>query len=145
MADMSYSEAGLQLTESFEGLELTAYRDVVGVLTIGYGHTGSDVVPGLTITQEQAEALLDADVQSAVDTVNHVVTVDVTQGQFDAMVDFTFNLGCGAFKGSTLAQMVNAGNFAGAAGQFPLWDHAGGAVVQGLLARRQAEVVVFNS
>ena len=145
MADMSYSEAGLQLTESFEGLELKAYRDVVGGLTIGYGHTGSDVVPGLTITQEQAEALLDADVQSAVDTVNHVVTVDVTQGQFDAMVDFTFNLGSRAFSGSTLAKDVNAGNFAGAAGQFLLWDHAGGVAVPGLLRRRQAEVAMFNS
>jgi lysozyme len=133
------------LTEQFEGLRLTAYQDSVGVWTIGYGHTGSDVRPGLTITQEQAGALLQQDVAGAVAAVNRLVTVTLTQNQFDALVDFTFNEGQGNLASSTLLRELNAGNTAGAAAQFLVWVYAGGVQLPGLVKRRQAEAALFQS
>ena len=143
--DLSYSDQGLALTEQFEGLQLTAYQDPVGVWTIGYGHTGNDVQPGLTITQEQASALLLQDVASAVAAVNRLVTVPLTQNQFDALVDFTFNVGQGNLASSTLLRELNAGNTAGAAAQFLVWVYAGGVQLPGLVKRRQAEAALFQS
>lgn len=145
MPDMTYSDAGLKMTEKFEGLELNAYQDQVGVWTIGYGHTGSDVFGGLTITQDQAEQLLASDVAASVTCVNNAVTVDLTQNQFDALVDFVFNLGCASLHSSTLLRFVNNSNFASAAPEFLRWDHAGGKVIPGLLARRQAEMTLFQT
>lgn len=142
--NMQYSAAGLALTEQFEGLELTAYQDQVGVWTNGYGNT-HNVVPGSTITLQQAQTDLMNNIQGSVYVVNKVVTVPLTQGQFDACVDFVFNLGSGAFQGSTLLRLLNSGDFAGASAQFPLWNHAGGVVVEGLTRRRLAEQVMFNS
>jgi len=143
--DLTYSQQGLSLTEQFEGLRLAAYQDQVGVWTIGYGHTGPDVTPDLTITRDQAQSLLEQDVSKAVACVNNAVTVKLAQGQFDALVDFVFNLGAGAFEGSTLLRDLNAGNFNAAAAQFKLWDHAGGVVAAGLLRRREAEVALFGA
>jgi lysozyme len=143
--NLTYSGKGLCLTEQFEGCRLTAYQDQVGVWTIGYGHTGPDVTPGLTITQAQAQAFLAHDVGKAVACVNQFVAIQLTQNEFDALVDFVFNLGTGAFTGSTLLRYLNAGNITAAAAQFDEWDHAGGAVVAGLLRRRQAETALFNS
>jgi len=143
--NLTYSTTGLALTEQFEGCRLTAYQDQVGVWTIGYGHTGPDVTPGLTITSAQAQALLLQDVGSAVECVNSSVLVKLTQGEFDALVDFVFNVGAGAFKGSHMLRALNAGDLAGAASQFVLWDHAGGVVIPGLLRRRQAEATLFSS
>lgn len=140
----TYSGNGLALTEQFEGCRLTAYQDQVGVWTIGYGHTGDDVVAGLTITQAQAQDLLAGDVSSAAKCVNQVVTIALTQNEFDALTDFVFNLGSGNFTGSTLLRDLNAGNFTAAAAQFDLWDRAGGTVVAGLLRRRQAETAIFS-
>jgi lysozyme len=139
-----YSKSGLQLTESFEGCRLTAYQDQRDVWTIGYGHTGPDVHAGLTVTQAQAEALLAKDVQHAAETVNRLVTFPgLTQDEFDALVDFAFNAGCGAFAGSTMLKDLNAGNVAAAAAQFEQWDHCDGKVVAGLLRRRIAEKDLF--
>jgi lysozyme len=140
----TYSKDGLALTQQFEGCRLTAYQDQVGVWTIGYGHTGADVAAGLTITQDQAIALLASDVAASAAFVNQAVTVPLQQHEFDALVDFVFNLGRAAFAGSTLLKQLNTGNFDAAAGQFALWDHAGGKVVAGLLRRRQAETVMFQ-
>ncbi|HYK35209.1 lysozyme [Alloacidobacterium sp.] len=142
--NFTYSQDGLALTKQFEGCRLTAYQDQVGVWTIGYGHTGKDVVSGLTITQDQADALLARDIAGSSAYVNLVVTMALQQNQFDALVDFVFNLGRTAFGNSTMLKYLNAGNFAGAAGQFVLWDHAGGQVVPGLLRRRQAEAAMFQ-
>lgn len=141
----SYSDRGCALTKKFEGLRLTAYQDQVGVWTVGYGHTGSAVHGGLVITEEQADLLLESDIASAIVCVNRAVTASISQCQFDALVDFVFNLGCGRLLGSTLLRHVNAGEFDLAAAQFLLWDHAGGVVVPGLLLRRQAEMELFLS
>jgi len=143
--NFTYGGKGLALTEQFEGCRLTSYQDQKGVWTIGYGHTGPTVVRGLTITLEEAEKLLIGDVQIAASFVNRVVLVELTQNEFDALVDFVFNLGRGAFESSTLLRELNTGNFAAAAAQFDLWDRAGGAVVAGLLRRRQAETGLFSS
>ena len=145
MPNFSYSDNGLNLTKQFEGLRLSAYADQVGVWTIGYGHTGSGVYAGLTVTQDQADAFLASDVAGSEACVNRLVTSEITQNQFDAMVDFVFNLGCASLASSTLLRFVNAGDFASAAGQFQLWDHAGGVVVPGLLQRRQAEATLFST
>lgn len=143
--NFTYDGAGLSLTEQCEGCELHAYQDQVGVWTIGYGHTGPDVVSGLSITQDQAAQLLAADIASAARCVNNAVAVQLMQDEFDALVDFVFNLGAGAFESSTLLRDLNAGDFTSAAAQFDVWDHAGGAVVAGLLRRRQAETALFQS
>src|ERR1700761_7803938 len=142
--NLTYSKDGLTLTEQFEGCRLVAYQDQVGVWTIGYGHTGSGVVAGLTITQDQAKDLLTSDVAASAAYVNAAVMVELQQNEFDALVDFVFNLGRGAFAGSTLLKNLNAGQFDAAAAQFDLWDHAGGQVVAGLLRRRQAEEALFE-
>ena len=143
MNDYTYDGAGLALTESEEGLRLTSYQDVRGIWSTGYGHTGPDVHEGLTITQAEAEALLKADVAHAVETVNRVVTVALTQDEFSALVDFSYNIGCGAFEESTMLKDLNAGDYAAAAAQFDLWDKAGGKTVAGLRRRREAEEMLF--
>lgn len=141
---MKYSDKGMALTESFEGLSLTAYTDIVGVWTNGYGNTHG-VVPGSTITQEQATNDLADNIAGAEYVVNKVVTVPLTQGQYDACVDFVYNLGSGSFQTSTLLRKLNNKDYAGASAEFPKWNHAGGVEVAGLTRRRLAEQQLFNS
>lgn len=141
--NLSYSDKGLALTEQCEGLRLTAYQDSVGVWTIGYGHTGPDVHRGLTISSDQATALLKKDVADAVAAVNKLVTVSLQQHHFDALVDFVFNLGADRLAKSTLLRKLNAGDFAGAADQFLVWVYAGDQVLPGLVTRRKAERAMF--
>ena len=141
---MQYSGQGLALTEQSEGDRLTPYQDGAGVWTDGYGNTHG-VVPGQSITEAQSVAALQANVQGAVATVNANVHVPLTQGQFDALVDFVYNLGAGNFLTSTLLQKLNAGDYAGAALEFPKWDLVAGAFSQGLETRRLAEQKEFNS
>jgi lysozyme len=140
---LSYSDKGLTLTQQCEGLRLEAYQDSVGVWTVGYGHTGSDVRKGLTISEEQASDLLKKDVATAVAAVNRLVTVSLSQNQFDALVDFVFNLGASRLAGSKLLRKVNAGDFAGAAEQFLAWVRAGNQILPGLVTRRKAERALF--
>jgi lysozyme len=144
---MQYSKDGLNLTEQFEGVRLTSYPDPAtggDPWTIGYGHTGSDVHPNMTITQQQAEELLMKDVQKASQAVNSRVHTDITQDEFDALVDFVFNVGAGNFAGSTLLKKINEGDMEGAAHEFEKWDMAAGKHMAGLLKRRQAEENLFN-
>lgn len=125
-------------------MRLVAYQDVAGRWTIGYGHTGPEVCPGLTWTQGRAAEALAADIRNAVNCVNHAVTFQLTQSEFDALVDFVYNLGCHAFISSRLLTNINTGDLVTAATQFDLWDHAGGKVVAGLLRRRQDETREFQ-
>jgi lysozyme len=143
MQSFTYSENGLALTKSFEGLSLKAYQDCAGIWTIGYGHTGPNLIAGMTITEADAEALLRVDLADAVTCVNRAVNVRINQNQFDALVDFCFNAGRGNFLQSTLLRKVNVDDFEGAAAQFGLWVHAGGKVVSGLVRRRKAEAATF--
>jgi lysozyme len=142
---MEYSEAGIELTKSFERLELEAYQDPTGTWTIGWGHTGKEVYAGVKIDAETSEVLLHADLSSAVACVNRVVKVALSQNQFDALVDFCFNIGEGDFNESkcTLLRDVNAGKFPAATMQFGLWIHSKGIVLPGLVRRRKAEAQLF--
>ncbi len=143
MANFTYSNAGLELTRRFEGLRLTAYQDSCGVWTIGYGHTGGHVRQGVTLTEPEALELLATDIARAAACVNHAVHAAINQKQFDALVDFVFNLGPGNFLGSTLLRKVNAGDFGAAKNEFLRWNHAGSQILEGLTRRRQAEADLF--
>lgn len=142
---MNISDAGIALIKEFEGCKLTAYPDP-GTggepWTIGVGHTGN-VFPGDVITQDRADALLREDLGRFEKCVNAALTVTVSQPQFDALVSFAFNLGCGAMAGSTLMRKLNAGDAAGAGTEFRHWNRAGGAVMAGLTRRREAERDLF--
>lgn len=140
---MQYSDRGIAKTKEFEGLRLTAYQDVGGVWTIGYGHTGKTVVRGATITQAEAEKLLRMDLGWAVDCVNKNVIQPINQNKFDAMVDFCYNVGCGAFRSSTLLQKVNINDMDGAADEFLRWKFVNGVETAGLLRRRHADRELF--
>ena len=137
------SPAGIELIKGFESCQLAAYLCPAGKWTIGYGHTGPDVKPGLTITQQQAEQLLINDLVQFERRVNDLVTVQINQNQFDALVSFSYNLGVGALQKSTLLRLLNAGSYQPAADEFPRWKRAGGNVVAGLTRRRYAERQLF--
>ena len=141
---MRISEDGIALIKRFEGVCLEAYLDSVRVWTIGYGHT-QGVKEGDTCTADQANEWLKEDVHRAENCVAQSVSVDLTQGEFDACVSFIFNLGCGAFLGSTLLRLINDGRMDDAAAQFVRWSHAGGVQVAGLVKRREAEAALFTA
>ncbi|HHL1466161.1 TPA: lysozyme [Klebsiella pneumoniae] len=146
---MQTSEKGIALIKQFEGCKLTAYQDSVGVWTIGYGWTkpvdGKPIRAGMTIKQETAERLLKTGLVSYESDVSRLVKVGLTQGQFDALVSFTYNLGARSLSTSTLLRKLNAGDYAGAADEFLRWNKAGGKVLNGLTRRREAERALFLS
>jgi len=146
---MQTSDKGIALINQFEGCKLTAYQDSVGIWTIGYGWTqpvdGKPIRAGMTIKQETAERLLKTGLVSYESDVSRLVKVGVTQGQFDALVSFTYNLGARSLSTSTLLRKLNAGDYAGAADEFLRWNKAGGKVLNGLTRRREAERALFLS
>ena len=133
------SDEGLALIKRWEGCRLTAYKDVAGVLTIGYGSTGAHVRPGMTLSQAEAEQLLIKDLDRFEREVERLVRVSLTDGQFAALVSFAFNVGEWAFGESTLLRKLNDGNFAAVPTELMKWVHAGGRKVEGLVNRRSAE------
>lgn len=132
-----------QIVKDAEGLRLEAYLCPAGVWTIGYGHTGTDVWPGLVITEKWAESLLERDLRTFEAYVSGYVKVDLTQDQFDALVSFVYNIGAEAFKNSTMLKKLNAGDYEGAAKEFPRWNKSKGKVLPGLVKRREAERKLF--
>ncbi|WP_394119316.1 lysozyme [Enterobacter soli] len=146
---MRTSDKGIALIKEFEGCKLTAYQDSVGVWTIGYGWTqpvdGKPIRAGMTIKQETAERLLKTGLVSYESDVSRLVKVELTQGQLDALVSFTYNLGARSLSTSTLLRKLNAGDYAGAAEEFLRWNKAGGKVLNGLTRRREAERALFLS
>lgn len=139
---MKTSAAGINFIKSFEGLRLTAYKDVVGVWTIGYGTTNG-VKPKQEITEAEAEELLRADLTKFESVINKVVKVPLAQHEFDALASFAYNVGGTALANSSLLTLLNAGDRARAADQFLRWDKAGGRVIKGLTNRRKAERATF--
>ena len=139
---MNTSRTGIELIKKFEGCVLTAYKCPAGIWTIGYGHT-TGVKEGQTITNKEAEALLKQDLLTFETYVSNLVTVEINQNQFDALVSFCYNLGPGNLKTSTLLKLLNNGNFEGAAEQFDRWVYAGGKKLSGLIKRRAAEKALF--
>ncbi|AVX13784.1 lysozyme [Stutzerimonas stutzeri] len=140
---MRTSENGLALIRQAEGLRLRAYKCPAGVWTIGYGTTAG-VKEGQVITKERAEELLRDDVKRFEDQVLRLVKVPLTQGQLDALVSFTYNLGAANLGNSTLLRLLNAGDYKGVAAQFDRWTKAGGKELPGLVKRRAAERALFE-
>jgi lysozyme len=140
--------AGLDLIKRFEGFSPIVYVCPAGHPTIGYGHVvKSDERDKFAsgITTEQAEALLRQDVQTSERAVLRLISVPLTDGQFDALVSFTFNLGAGALQRSTLRRKVNRGDHAAAPEEFRKWVWVCGRKLEGLAKRREAEIEIFKN
>ena len=140
---MNISQNGIDLIKRVEGCRLKAYRCPAGVLTIGYGHTGSDVSNGMVISQEKAENMLKMDLVVHCNNVTKLVKVPLNQNQFDALVSFEYNVGYGALSTSTLLRLLNQGKYTEASKQFERWVYAGGKPLEGLKRRRKAEKELF--
>jgi lysozyme len=140
---MKTSDAGRAAIEQREGCKLKAYKDSVGIWTIGVGHTskaGPPVVKvGMTITKKEAHEILSRDLGQFEEAVDKHAKEPTTQNQFDAMVSLAFNIGGGAFARSMVAKKHSAGDHKGAAEAFLVWDRAGGKKLVGLTNRRKAE------
>lgn len=140
---MEASKILIEKLKEFEGLRRDAYRDVAGVLTIGYGHTGKDVRLGDRISMYGAEQLLKSDVGEYEAAVRRL-HVARTQGQFDALVSFAFNLGIGRLNRSTLLKTIRSGGSkAQITREFKRWVYAGGKPLPGLVKRREWEAKRF--
>lgn len=136
-------EDTIKLISTFEGLSLTSYKDSGKVLTIGYGHTGKDVLEGQEITVETAKGLLSKDIDTTFRAMAKAVTVDLTDNQFNALMSFCFNVGAQAFIDSTLLEYLNKKNFTKVGKEFLKWCHVKGRVNAGLLKRRETESTLF--
>lgn len=148
--DRVMSDAGIKLLKDSEGLRLNAYQDGGGVWTIGYGHTsaagGLKVYSGVTITNAQAEQLLRDDLaRMTYPVIDDLVKVPLTQGQFDALCSFIYNLGATQVSTSTLLKRLNQGKYDEAAEQFERWKYDNGVVQKGLIIRRAKEKALFLS
>lgn len=141
---MRLSPSGFELIMQFEGFRPATYLDSAGLPTIGYGHK---LLPGESypdgVTEAQARDLLARDAAAAAEAVARFVHIPLTQGQFDALVDFVYNLGAGRLAASTLLRHLNDGNLGAAALEFLKWDHCGHTEESGLKARREAEMRLF--
>lgn len=145
--EMKVSAKGRKLLSEREGVRLKAYQDSVNIWTIGVGHTSAagapHVAPGMAITAAECDEILSRDLAKFEKTVLDAVNVSLAQHEFDALVSFAFNVGGGAFAGSTLLKMLNAGDRKGAADEFRDWTKAGGKKLQGLVNRREGERAQF--
>lgn len=141
------SDSGIELIKRFEGLELEAYQDIAGIWTIGFGHTGADVEPGMKISERDAEELLRRDLKPREQAVDSAVKVGLNQNEFDALISFVYNVGAAAFRSSTALKRLNKGDRIGAADAITWWNKAtvGGVlrVVVGLTRRRASERALF--
>ena len=151
---MQISNSGIDFIKKWEELRLTAYRDVKGILTIGYGHT-KNVREGMSVTVSEAENLLKNDLQDAENSVNYYLRgVELSQNQYDALVSLVFNVGSGTIftkiynngyvRGSSLYNLLLQGEYEGAVSRFTDFVNAGGVFVQGLKNRRLEEAEMFK-
>lgn len=154
---METSQRGIDLIKRYEGVILHSYLCPRGVLTVGVGHTGSDVTKDMVITEKEAENLLKKDLRKFESKLNYCLEndkIELNQNQFDACISFIFNLGFSAFIFSTLYKKLKAGDYAGASAEFPKWvyitktDKLTGErfklKLKGLEQRRKAEQELFN-
>ena len=141
---MKIDDEGLNFIASQESFRASPYKDIAGNLTIGYGHF---IKPGekfTVLTEAAAKHLLFLDAETAMNCVNKAVNVKLTQNQFNALVDFTYNLGCGALNDSTLLKLLNQGEYTQASEQFGRWVYAGGKKIPDLIRRRGLEQKMFD-
>lgn len=145
------SKCGLRLIKQWEGLYLNAYRDPVGVLTIGYGHTNLSgvaprVTPGMKLRDESHATGILLDVLARVyePALRRNIKVPLNQHQWDAMVSWVYNLGEPNLKRSTLLKRINAGRLDAIPAEMMKWNRAGGRVFRGLTRRRRAEAGMWR-
>lgn len=147
MTNLTISGTGIALLKKFEGFRSKPYLDSAGVWTIGFGTTFINGMPVTkntpAVTQDQATQYLLSDVKKFQDTINKSVKVPLNQNQFDALVCFVYNVGAGAFLGSTLLKVLNLKHYQEVPAQMLRWNKADGKVLPGLTARRQAEGDLF--
>jgi lysozyme len=155
---MKVGQHGKELFKEWEGLVKHEYLDSGGAPTIGIGHlltrsertSGKIVIAGQVkdyrkgLTEQQCWELLDQDLNGAEKTVNEEVKVELNQNQFDALVSFAFNVGFGAFRGSTLLELLNQGEYKQVPKQLRRWNMDNGHVVQGLINRREKEILLWS-
>ena len=141
---MKISEDGLELIKKFEGCETTAYRDSVGVWTIGFGHT-KGVEEGQTCSIEDAESMLADEMDEYEGYINNMVKVDLQQHEFDSLVAWVYNLGPTNLGESTMLKVLNGGQFDRVPDEMNRWTRAGGKILEGLVRRRQAESLMFQN
>ena len=142
---MTTGPRGLELIKEFEELRLEPYLDPVGIPTIGWGHTKDVSMFMGAISVEKAEQYLKEDLADAEKGVNGFVDVGLNQNQFDALVSFTFNVGVGNLRVSTLLRKINSGDFLGASNEFKRWVFAKGRRLKGLERRRLMEAELWLS
>jgi lysozyme len=138
-------EIALAALKTLEGCKLAAYQDQGGVWTIGYGHTGPDVHPRITCTQEQADRQLALDLARFAKGVRTRVQARLSQHQLAALMVFSFNVGLGAFFGSTLLRELDAGHLERVPAELARWTKVSGATNRGLVARRAAEITIWDT
>ena len=145
--DMKMTQDGIELIKQYEGYRAKAYRDAVGVWTIGYGHTSMagkpEVTPTLSITREAATEILRQDIETFARGVSAAVKGPLSDAQFSALVSFAYNVGPGNFKSSGVLAAVNRRDFDMVPRRLALWNKAGGQVLPGLVKRRAAEAALF--
>lgn len=145
---MRTSTNGIAVAHHFESCKLEAYPDPGSSdgkpWTIGWGHTGPEVIKGLRWTQRQADAAFIADLMKFERAVTSLITVKLTQGQFDALVLFTYNVGENSLATSTLRRILNAGDYAGVPAQLARWNKNDGKIMKGLIRRRAAEAALWD-
>ncbi|WP_261169046.1 lysozyme [Serratia ficaria] len=132
------------LIPSLEGVEYKPYRDVVGVLTVCYGHTGADIIPGKTYSEAECKAMLDKDLVPFARSVERSVKVSASEYQKAALISFSYNVGVKAFESSTLLKKLNVGDSKGACDEMRRWNRAGGKIWKGLINRREVEREICN-
>lgn len=141
---MNVSSDGLDLIRSYESLRLKAYLPTPNdVWTLGYGHT-KGVKEGDTCTEEQALEWLREDCSDAEKCIETHVHVPLAQNEFDALVSLIFNIGCGAFRASTMLRLLNARDYEGCRDQFQRWNRQAGKELAGLTRRRAQESRMFG-
>lgn len=138
------TQDGLNLIKFYEGFSPTTYICPAGYKTIGYGHLVRHTESFDTITEQQAVELLKKDVKGAENAVLRLINIPLNDGQYNALVSFTFNLGSGALQRSTLRQRINRNeNNYDCASEFDKWIYAGGRILSGLVKRRKAEKLMY--
>lgn len=146
---MKTNEAGINLIKKWEGLRTEAYLCPAKVWTIGYGHTSAAGAPavkkGMKITAKEADDILRRDLSVYEKAVKDAVKVPLSANKFASLVSFTYNLGAGNLRKSTLLKKLNAGDYDGAANEFAKWNKANGKVLKGLVDRRAEEKALFLS
>lgn len=140
---MKTGQAGKELIKQFEGCRLRSYICPAGVLTIGYGHTGKDVVEDMIITEKKADELLCNDLVIFEKQLNSL-ELPINQNQFDALISFIFNLGFGSLLKSTLLKKIKVNPLDPTiSSEFVKWNKAGGVVLSGLMKRRRSEAELY--